>query len=185
MRKNAFIYIVTNCLFSIFHRSESSGQVLLFLFSWLYLILKEIPHEGWNRIWLAYDYMCGLMKTKAAKEALPMPWPFSNMWNCINKIVDGMHIKNHVDMECQTNLHPDNIYDMYPEMMGTRNTQAAEQTFVWLGRFKKIMCSMPKVHHLFYLHRLIKRRNSYVDKCYKNGKKPLLPGRRDRSRNTY
>ena len=52
---------------------------------------------------------------------------------------------------------------------------AAEQTFVWLSRFKKILCAMPKVHHLFYLHRMVKHRNAYTTACYKYGKKPLLP----------
>ena len=52
------------------------------------------------------------------------------------------------------------------------NTMAAEQTFVWLSRF---LCAMPKVHHLFYLHRMVKHRNAYTTTCYKYGKKPLLP----------
>ena len=51
----------------------------------------------------------------------------------------------------------------------------AEQTFVWLSRFKKILCAMPKVHHLFYLHRMVKHRIAYTTACYKNKKKPLLP----------
>ena len=28
-----------------------------------------------------------------------------------------------------------------------------------LGRFKKIVCSLPKTHHLFLIHRLVTRRN--------------------------
>ena len=35
------------------------------------------------------------------------------------------------------------------------NTMAAEQTFVWLSRFKKILAAMGKTHHLFYLHRMV------------------------------
>ena len=132
----------------------------------------------WKGIWLAYDNMCKLMKYGPAKRDLPLPEPFDKMWKTINHIIDAMHIKNHVDPTCHTDLHPDNIYEMYPDMKGSRNTQAAEQTFVWLGRFKKIMCSMPKVHHLFYLHRLVKRRNTYTAKCYRKGKKPLLPGKK-------
>ena len=40
---------------------------------------------------------------------------------------------------------------------------------------KKILCAMPKVHHLFFLHRMVKHRNNYTVRCYKNGRKPLLP----------
>ena len=29
------------------------------------------------------------------------------------------------------------------------NTQAGEQTFVWVSRFKHIICAMNKTHHLF------------------------------------
>ena len=157
-------------------RSESHGQVFLFVISWLYLIVRDIPTASWNQIWLAYDNMCQLLKTRASSADLPLPAPYNRMWACINKMIDGLHIRNHVDPECHTNLHPDNIYEMHPELKGSRNTQAAEQTFVWLGRFKKIVCSMPKVHHMFYLHRLVKRRNKYIGKCYQNGRKPLLPG---------
>ena len=43
---------------------------------------------------------------------------------------------------------------------------AAEQTFVWASRFKKIVCAMPRLHHFFYLHRAIKRRNAYTERCH-------------------
>ena len=39
------------------------------------------------------------------------------------------------------------------------NTQVGEQTFTWLYNFKHILCAMPKVHHLFYLHQMVVRRN--------------------------
>ena len=162
-------------------RSESQGQVFLFIISWLFTLLKGVPEAEWNSIWLAYDNMCQLMKLKAAQIPLSLPSPYDRMWFAINKVVDALHIKNHIDEECHTLLHPDNIYDMYPEMKGTRNTQAAEQTFVWLGRYKKIVCSMPKVHHLFYVHRLVRRRNNYIDRCYAAGKRPLLPSIRNSS----
>ena len=34
---------------------------------------------------------------------------------------------------------------------------------------------MNKIHHLFYLHRMVVKRNAYTEKCYRNGKKPILP----------
>ena len=37
---------------------------------------------------------------------------------------------------------------------------------------------MPKSHHHFFLHRLIKRRNDYTSYCQRVGKYPLLPSAR-------
>lgn len=62
------------------------------------------------------------------------------------------------------------------------NTMAAEQTFVWLSRFKKILAAMGKTHHLFYLHRMVKIRNRYTELCYRCGRKPLLPTCKNRNR---
>ena len=94
--------------------------------------------------------MCQLLRCKAAQSDIPLPEPYNKMFKSIKKMIDGLHIKNHIQDSCHTALHPDNIYEMYPELKGTRNTQAAEQTFVWLDSLKKIVCSMTKVHHLFY-----------------------------------
>jgi hypothetical protein len=155
------------------------GQVFLFILSWLYGVIKTLPPAAWGQIWLAYDNMCQLVRLKAGRKELPLPKPFDQMWLCINKIIDSLHLKNHVDPKCQTDLNPDKMLKMFPELENTKNTQAAEQTFVWLGRFKKIMSSMPKTHHLFYLHRSVKRRNRYTAKCYRTGRKPVLPGIRN------
>ena len=141
--------------------------------------MKDIPSSQWKKVWLAYDNMCQLNKLKAATEDLPLPAPFDKMWLRINKTIDSLHIRNHVDPRCQTDYHPKNIEEMYPELKSTKNTQAAEQTFVWLGRYKKILSSMHKTHHLFFLHRIITHRNKYSVKCYRRGKKPLLPGIRN------
>ena len=34
---------------------------------------------------------------------------------------------------------------------------------------------MTKNHHLFFLHRIVRRRNAYNEKCQATGRKPLLP----------
>ena len=87
------------------------------------------------------------------------------------KIIDRLHISNHKDKKCKEKYDPSGLKEEIPN----GNTMAAEQTFVWLSRFKKILCAMPKVHHLFFLHRMVKHRNNYTVRCYKNGRKPLLP----------
>ena len=55
------------------------------------------------------------------------------------------------------------------------NTEAAEQTFVWLGKFKKILNGMDKRRHHFFLHCLVKERNRYTEWCFNNNMKPKLP----------
>ena len=42
------------------------------------------------------------------------------------------------------------------------DTPVAEQTFIWAGRFKKIMCAMPKRRFLFFYLRMVIPRNRYT-----------------------
>ena len=71
-------------------------------------------------------------------------------FNRINKGVDGLHIKNHVRHSCR-NEYPKVIQDLRNKF-SSPNTEAAEQTFLWLGKFKKIINSMDKrKHHFFYI----------------------------------
>ena len=93
----------------------------------------------------------------------------------LNKAIDGLHLRNHKNESRHKNYNPSRIAEMYPDLAESKNTMAAEQTFVWLGRLKKIMSSMGKTHHLFYLHRMVQRRNRYTSHCYKQKRKPLLP----------
>ena len=50
-----------------------------------------------------------------------------------------------------------------------------EQTFAWISCYKEILNSTPKIHHHFYLHRMVKRRNDYISFCYRVGKRPVQP----------
>lgn len=113
--------------------------------------------------------MCHLDGLKASQRSLPFPKPWDGMWQAIGKVLDRFHYGNHTDSACKEKYHPDKI------LLEDDNSEVAEQTFVWAGRYKKIVCAMPKVHHLFYLHRMIKRRNAYTARCYKSKQKPLLP----------
>ena len=135
------------------------------------MILKSINPANWSNIFLAYDNMCHLDGMKTSKNPLPLPSPWDKAWTSLTKIIDSLHIKNHKDATCKEKYDPSTLKKELPD----GNTMAAEQTFVWLSRFKKILCAMPKVHHLFYLHRMVKNRNCYTIACYRNGKKPLLP----------
>ena len=114
--------------------------------------------------------MCHLDGLKAVKQSLPLPAPFDEMWIKIKKIIDSLHIRNHTDKRCKGLYLPENVKMNHPDF----NTMAAEQTFVWLSRFKRILVAMGKTHHLFYLHRMVKIRNRYTELCYRCGRKPLL-----------
>ena len=159
-------------MFFFFHdRSESPSQAFLIILNWLFVILKGISPTSWGGIYIAYDNMCHVDGLKVVRKPLPFPAPFDLMWTAINKIIDSLHISNHKDAKCKEKYDPAKLKEHLPNM----NIMAAEQTFVWLSRFKKILCSMPKVHHLFYMHRMVVRRNSYTVSCYKRGLKPVLP----------
>lgn len=110
-------------------------------------------YENLGRICLAYDNMCHLDGLNAAQKPLPFPDP------------------NHVNPRCHQVYNPDRLATEIPDM----NTQAGEQTFTWIARFRHIVCAMNKHHHLFYIHRMVLRRNIYTTKCYAQGKKPILP----------
>ena len=68
-------------------------------------------------------------------------------------IIDDLHIWNNRDQSCRPKYSMD---DLRAENHNF-NTMPCEQTFAWLSRHKKIICTMNKCHFLFYLHRLVKR----------------------------
>jgi len=118
---------------------------------------------------LAYDNMCHVDGLKIAKGLLPFDKPLDRMWLCITKVIDRLHIRNHKQVRCKAIYNPD---EKIPKDF---NTMAAEQTFVWASRLKRIVCAMPRIHQFFFLHRAVKLRNSYTDRCHQNNKVPLLP----------
>ena len=120
---------------------------------------------------LAYDNMCNLAKIKAARKPLPFKPPNDQLWAQVNKIIDIFHFKNHIGTQCREKFSPLPLKEKHPSF----KTQAGEQTFSWLSRFKFNVCSMNKEHRLFFIHRMVLRENAYTSKCYKNGQKPILP----------
>ena len=126
--------------------------------------MGKMPEE----LFLAYDNICNLEKLRAARAPLPFSPPYDKMWINVKKVIDVFHFKNHVSKYCQETFSPTVIKAQHPHF----NTQAGEQTFVWVHRFSKILCSMNKTHHLFHLHRMVLRRNEYISSCYTKGKNP-------------
>lgn len=155
-------------------KSESPSQIYMQVVRLLYLEFKDVPQDKLEdtikNYVLCYDNMCQLDSLKASKEDLPFPPPLNTMWRDIQKIIDRLHLQNHKQDKCKELYNPDKVL---PEGY---NTMVAEQTFAWFSRFKKIANSMSQTHHLFYIHRNIKRRNAYSSRCRQRGKEPLLPG---------
>ena len=167
----SYCCIVLSAYIYIF-RSESPSQVFFIVLTWLIALLQSsVKPEEVQSINLAYDNMCNLYRLKVARKPLPLKPPLDRAWLRMNKIIDSFHLRNHVNPECHTTFSPQALKEIHPNA----NTQAGEQTFVWMARYKNIVCAMNKTHHLFYLHRMIRRRNNYTAKCYANGRKPVLP----------
>ena len=94
-----------------------------------------------------------------------------HIWQDLNKVIDTLHIRNHKDKRCREKYNPQSL----KEKCLSYNTMCCKQTFVWLSRFKKILCAMPKEHFHFYMHRMVKRRNRYIEYCYAHNRRPVLP----------
>ena len=93
------------------------------------------------------------------------------MWLKVRKIVDRLHMRNHKDPLCNIKYGSNDLKEKYPHL----NTPVAEQTFIWAGRFKKIMCAMPKQRFLFFYHRMVICRNRYISVCYQENRVPEFP----------
>ena len=142
---------------------EGPAQVFLLILTWLISAFGDSKRDQWKNVILAYDNMCHVDNLKVAKKELPLPgthmyashafWPsflnttgdLKHIWMDITKIIDTLHIKNHVDETCKLRYNPESIKKENP----TFNTMACEQTFAWMSRYKKIVCSMPKFIIIF------------------------------------
>ena len=91
---------------------------------------------------MSFDNMCHVDELNLLKKKLALNTPFDEVWLLINKIIDPLHIKNHVRPQCKILYDPEKVRTAFPEA----NLMCAEQTFAWMGRYKKIFNSMPKTH---------------------------------------
>jgi len=57
------------------------------------------------------------------------------------KIIDSLHIRNHIDKKCKELFSPESMKRDHPDF----NTMAAEQIFVWLSRFKRILAAASSI----------------------------------------
>ena len=160
------------CLISFTNRSESPSQVFLILLQWLLSLVKALGGpSNLPAITVAYDNICNVEKMRITRKPLPLPPPYNKLWMNVQKIIDVFDFPNHISATCREQFSPLQFKETHPHF----NTQSGEQTFAWVGRYKRILCSMTKNNHLFYLHRMVLRRNLYTARCYQFGRKPILP----------
>jgi hypothetical protein len=148
--------------------------VYLIVCKWLYHRLQPVDEEDWGEIFVCYDNMCNLNALKAFREDIPIDEPYNRMWKGVSKIIDGLHIKNHVRDDCKIVYNPAIFRERFPEKTST-NTMVAEQTFSKLSKYKKQLNAMTKPNQLFFLHRLCTKLNEYTHKCLSAGKTPVAP----------
>ena len=93
---------------------------------------KDFDKETMSSQYLAYDNMCHVANLRARKgEVVPGKEETLNLWDMIQKIIDGLHINNHQE-GCQAIFSPDQMKADHPNF----NTMAAEQVFSWASRLK-------------------------------------------------
>ena len=128
-----------------FFRSESPSQVFLILVQWLLSMASVCGGISYMPpVTLAHDNMCKLDRLCVARKPLPLSTPYDKIWLNVHKIIDVF--RNHTNPQCRVRYNPEKFQTENPKF----NTQAGEQTFVWAGRFKHILCSMNKTHHFFF-----------------------------------
>ena len=69
--------------------------------------------------------------------------------------------------ECRENWNPDQVKKTHPHV----NLMVCEQTFCWMGRFKKTLNQMGKLHSHFFTHCLVKDRNLFTARLYEEGRR--------------
>ena len=79
--------------------------------------------------------MCHLNNLKVAGQPLPLPGDLQYIWGDIKKVIDDLHMKNHVDPTCKELYSTRRLKEDNPNF----NTMSCEQTFAWLSRHKKIL----------------------------------------------
>ena len=134
------------------YKSESTSQVAVTTIKFCVLFVKTLYITVLSSIFLFYDNMCNLERMKlwtSDKRKLTSQARLGiSIFNRVNKGVDALHIKNHVRHTCR-NEYP-KVIEKLRETFKNPNTEAAEQTFIWLGKYKKILNTMDKRKHHFF-----------------------------------
>ena len=129
--------------FDSLYKSEGPTQVALLMIKYLQKRLKNTHTSKYHEHILNYDNICNVCKLKLLQRPLPLPAPFSNIWQNVGKIIDPLHLKNHSkNKRCAELYSPDRVRVMFPDA----NLMVCEKTFSWLGKLKKYLTV-----HTFFL----------------------------------
>lgn len=123
----------------------------------------------WKTTFCVMTICVNLTPWKLLKRTFPC-LPHSWCGETSGKLLKRLHLANHKHLKCKA------VYSAVEALPPGNNTMVAEQTLSWFSRFKKIANSMSQTQHLFFIHRNIKRRNTYTAKCRRKGKEPVLLG---------
>jgi hypothetical protein len=80
----------------------------------------EDIRQAISSICLSYDNMCHLDSLRISKFDLSLPEPFNEAWKLISKVIDRLHLRNHVDTKCKE------LYNPNQKVPPTFNTMACE-----------------------------------------------------------
>ena len=113
-------------------------MTILWLYSEFKGQLKEVEsdeniREAISSICLVYENMCHMDSLKISILDIPLQSTFNEAWKLVSKVIDRLHLRNHVDPKCKQLYNPDQ------KIAPSFNTMACEQTFIWASRFKKVM----------------------------------------------
>ena len=150
-----------------------SGQSLLPRFSWFlfsgYYHMPNLEVTFQTLHWLMTTCV-NIERMHVARKPLPLPPPMDKAWMNVDKVIDIFHFGNHVSPQCKERFSPAKLKEENPDF----NTQAGEQTFVWVSRFQHILCSCQKII-TYFICTVWYWEETYTAKCYKRNKKPVLP----------
>ena len=107
------------------YKSESPSQVAVFLISFFCTLLQSLPDHirKSKKYYFSYDNVCNLSNMKLWRNPLPIK-SFPNLWtDNLVKIIDNLHLHNHVRESCRTNFNPNILKEVLPH----GNTMICEQ----------------------------------------------------------
>ena len=91
-------------------------MTILWLYSEFKGQLKEVEsdeniREAISSICLVYDNMCHMDSLKISIVDIPLQSPFNEAWKLVSKVIDRLHLRNHVDpMQATLQSRPKNLH---------------------------------------------------------------------------
>jgi hypothetical protein len=135
--------------------SESLSQVHLFLFDVHFRHMLPVPEV------LAYDDACHLgmfLTNRMGRFGYSLVAHLLLFVKKLELVCDRFHWRNHTGEWCKRNVNPKNSTKLGPKT----NTEAAENTFVWLSKYKFIFKHMNKARFNFTMLWLFHERNQWL-----------------------